>query len=626
MSTIPTAFKWIADLALATLATALGLAPAGAQAPPAWPPVPPEELALEDNAFDPGLPALILEYEVRTHNTKSAATTYKRIKIFREEGKKLADVEIRYFEKFTRVEEIRAHVTSPSGKSEDFNGAIYDKEVVRLRKFRFNAKTFTLPNVDVGSVIEYSYRLHSHSDIPDVIKNPGRYLITEAIAYPAAEWDIQQDTAVRHGLFTLHPIKGARTATFSHDLPKDAVKRTLPDGTVELEVNYISAFQKEEYSPPEENLKIRADVFYTLGMYGDPSFFWVSLARREAEYYEKFIGKPKDEHHETERLLTAGDSDETKLRKIYARVQEIRALSYEPERSKKERRQESLKENKNVQDVLNHGYAFANETNLVFIALARSAGFQAYPVRVASRNRAFFVPERLDPNQLNSLVVEVLIGSISRFLDPATPYCPDRYLPWEETDASGIRVDLQNNKIQKTPAPESKDAATRRHWLPHGGSVKLLAAESWTVSAAPLKAQFEIQVPNYASKAGQRLLVPVGILHSSSQHPFASTRRTHPVYFEYPMESYDEVKLELPPGMQIGSLPTDKKIERGGNTLYQSSAEKRGNALQLKRTLKMPLYYIPPERYLALRQFYEEIRTSDEQQTVLKLSLPGDKP
>jgi len=28
------------------------------------------------------------------------------------------------------------------------------------------------------------------------------------------------------------------------------------------------------------------------------------------------------------------------------------------------------------------------------------------------------------------------------------------------------------------------------------------------------------------------------------------------------MESYDEVKLELPPGMQIGSLPTDKKIER----------------------------------------------------------------
>jgi hypothetical protein len=265
-------------------------------------------------------PRRFLEYEVQTDNTKSTETTYKRIKIFREEGKKFADVEIRYFEKFTRVEEIHARVTSPSGKAEDFNGAIYDKEVVKLKKFRFNAKTFTLPNVEVGAVIEYSYRLHWHSDVPDVIKNPSRYLISEAIAYPAAEWDIQQDIAIRHGRFTLRPVKGARTATYSHDLPKDAVKRSLPDGTEELEVNYIPAFQKEEYSPPEENLKIREDIFYSLGMYNDTKYYWLSLARREAEYYEKFIGKPKDVQKEAERLFHPGDTEETKLQKIYVRI------------------------------------------------------------------------------------------------------------------------------------------------------------------------------------------------------------------------------------------------------------------------------------------------------------------
>src|SRR5262249_15802873 len=158
----------------------------------------------------------------------------------------------------------------------------------------YNAKTFTLPNTEVGSVIEYSYRLHWHSDIPDVIKNPGRYLITETFAYLAAEWEIQQDIAVRHGRFTLHPVMGARTVIHSHGLPKDVTKNVSIDGTRELEVNYIPAFQKEEYSPPEENLKIRADIFYTLGMYGDDIRpFWLSLARRESEYYEKFIGKPK---------------------------------------------------------------------------------------------------------------------------------------------------------------------------------------------------------------------------------------------------------------------------------------------------------------------------------------------
>jgi transglutaminase-like putative cysteine protease len=658
---------------LAAVASSLGSPPANAQTPPAWPPVPPEELALKDNAFDPGSAALILEYEVQTDNTKSTETTYKRIKIFREEGKKFADVEIRYFEKFTRVEEIHARVNSPSGKAEDFNGAIYDKEVVKLKKFRFNAKTFTLPNVDVGSVIEYSYRLHWHSDVPDVIKNPSRYLITQAIAYPAAEWDIQQDIAVRHGRFTLHPVKGAPTGFSSQYLPHDAVKRALPDGMVELEVNYIPAFQKEEYSPPEENLKVRADVFYILGMYEEPSFYWASLARREAEYYEKFIGKPKDVQKEAERVFHPGDTEETKLQKIYARVQQIRAVSYEPEKTKKERKQESLKENKNVEDVLNHGYAFGGEINLVFIALARAAGFHAYPVRLAARNRAFFVPERLDPNQLNSLVVEVLVGSTSRFLDPATLYCPDGFLPWEETGTSGIRVDLHDNKIQKTPAPQSKDAVTRRagdfhlnpegnldgklsvsyegqealqrrlkaidqdeaerrkgledevqHLLPQGASAKLISAEGWASSDAPLKAQFEIQVPSFASRAGQRLLMPVGVFHSSGQHPFASTRRTHPVYFEYPTEVYEEVKLVLPPGIQIEALPGGTKIERG-TIRYESSAEKQGDALQLKRTLKMTTYYLPAERYLALRQFYEQVRAGDEQQVVLKAAPIADK-
>ena len=665
--------KLPAILALAIFAT-FDLPTARAQVPPAWPPVPPEELALKDNAFDPGSPAVILEYEVQTDNTKSTETVYKRIKVFREEGKKYGDIEIRYVEKFTKVEEIRARVTSSSGKSEDFNGAIYDKEVIKVKKFLYNAKTFTLPNIEVGSVIEYYYRLHWHSDIPDVIKNPGRYLITETFAYLAAEWEIQQDIAVRHGRFTLHPVMGARTVIHSHGLPKDVTKNVSIDGTRELEVNYIPAFQKEEYSPPEENLKIRADIFYTLGMYGDDIRpFWLSLARRESEYYEKFIGKPKDVQKEADRLLQPGDNEETKLQKIYARVQQIRALSYEPEKTKKERKQESLKENKSVEDVLNRGYAFANEINLVFIALTRAAGFRAYPVRVAARNRAFFVAERPDPYQLNSLVAEVIIGSKPRFLDPATMYCPDQFLPWEETDAGGIRVDRFETKLETTPRPESKDAVTRRtaelhldaegnldgklsvsyegqealrrrlkaidqdeaerrkeledevqHLLAQGGSAKLITAEGWTVSGAPLKAQFEIQVPGFASRASQRLMMPVAVFHSSGQHPFASTRRVNPVYFDYPTESYEEVKLELPLGLQIESLPSTTRIERGP-TVYESTSTKQGNVVDLKRTLKMAAYYVPADRYPALKQFYEQIRAADEQQAVLKLIPPTDK-
>jgi len=656
------------------LALFVGLFSAGAQTPPSWPPISAEDLALKDNPLDPGEPAMVLYYELQTDSAKSSETAFKRIKVFREEGRKYADVEIPYFEKQIQVEEIRARVTSPTGISEDFNGAIYDKEIVKMKKYRFSAKIFTLPNVEVGSIIDYSYRFHWRSNIPDVIRNPSQYLINHFYAYPAAEWEIQQELSLRHGHFALHPIKGARTVTFSHELPKDTIRRSLPDGSVEIDVDNIPAFQKEDYSPPEESLKIRADLFYVVGFLSDPKYYWWDQAKQEAQFYDAFIGKPKSVQREADRLLSQSDSNERKLRKIYDRVQQLRALSYEPEKSKKERKQESLKENKHAEDVLKHGYAGPNEINLAFIALARAAGFQAYPVRLAARNRVLFVPGRLDPNQLNSMVVEVLIGSKQVFLDPATIYCPFGFLPWEETDSGGIRVDATQGQMEYTPVAESKDAVTRwqaelkldadgnvegnltltyegqealrrrikaidqdepqRHKdleevvqrsLPQGAVVKLQSAEAWETSLTPLKAQFRIQVPNFANKAGQRLLLPVAILHANGQALFSSNRRAHPVYFEYPSEVYDDVVIRLPPNTQVEALPAKGKIDRG-RISYESCPEKQENTLHLKRSLKTEAYYILPENYLALKQFYEQVRASDEQQVILKPLKTVDKP
>jgi hypothetical protein len=664
--------RLIAFLAVLAFAQALAPSPCLGQSPSTWPAISAQDLALKDSPVNPGEPAMILYYDVQTDNTNSTETIFARIKIFREEGQKYADIEIPYFEKQTAVEEIRARVISTNGKSEEFTGAIYDKEVVKLKKFRWSAKTFTLPNVGVGSIIEYSYRLRGHSKIPDVFRNPSKYIINSAFAYPAAEWTVQHDLSVRRAHFLLRPIPGGYPATIMHNLPDGVSSRTLSDGQVELTLDNVPAFQKEEYAPPEDFLRMRADVFYTLGTRGDPKFYWMDLAKRETEYYDNFIGKPKAVQKEVDRILSRSDSENTKLQKIYARVQQIRALSYEPEKSKKERKQESLKENKNAEEVLNHGYAFENEINLVFIAMARAAGFNAYPVRLAARDRTFFTPERPDPSQLNSLVVEVQSGSGKRFFDPATLYCRFGFLPWNETDAGGIRIDRAWSLVESTPEPKSTDAVTQRHAelrldaegnlegnltitfegqealsrrlkaidqdeaarrkdleeavqrsLPQGAVVKLLSAEAWETSEVPLKAQFQIQVPNYATKAGQRLVLSLAIFHSNSQNPFAAVRRTHPVYFDYPTETYDEVALALPRDTEVESLPPRAVIDRG-QALYESSAEKQGSTLHLKRSTKIQVFYVPVKQYPALRHFYEEMRVSDEQQATLKPAVVAD--
>ena len=644
----------------------IALPAAEAQTAPPWPPITPEELALKDSPLALGEPAVILNYEVQTDNVNSTETIYFRIKVLRDEGKKYANVEIPYFENLAQVEEIRARVTSPDGHSEEFNGTIYDKEIVRMKKFRWSAKAFTLPSVEVGSIIEYSYRVHDHGKIPDVFRNPSKYFVDGAIAYPAAEWTIQRSLSVRHAHFVLHPVAGSQIVTFSHELPKEAVRANLPDGSVVIEVNNIPAFQEEEYAPPEENLKVRVDLFYAVGMFGDSRSYWMSLSRWESKQYEEFMGKPKSAKREAEHILSPGDSEETKLKKIYARVQQIRALTYEPEKTKKELKQQGLKENKNIEDVLNRGYAYGNEINLVFIALARAAGFRAYPLRVTARDRNFFTMERLDPNQLNSLVVKVIAGSSSRYLDPATKYCPYGILPWEETSAGGILVDNINGQVGTTPIPESKDAVTRRHAelkldaegnlegnltvtyegqealarrlkaidedeaqrskeleetvqnsLPQGAIVKLISSDAWTTSEVPLKTQFHLQVPNFATQAGQRLVLPLSVFHSSRQNPFASASRIHAVYFDYPAEVYDEVTIDLPAGVEIESLPMNQKIE-AGTAHYELVLAKETNSLRVKRHFTIASFIVPVERYPALRRFYENAHTNDDQQAVIR--------
>jgi hypothetical protein len=654
-----------AFVALMLLTAALDTAGAEAQELPNLPPITPEDLALKDNSASGGAAAIILYYAVDTDNTKSTEAHAVRIKVFREEGKKHANVAIPYFDKATRVEEIRARTVGPDGKLTEFADQIYDREVVKAKKFRVNAKVLTLPNVQVGSIIEYSYRLHFKGDIPDVFRHPVRYLVNSVYTYPAAEWTIQQDLFVRHAHFMLRPVKeGAQIHEHHVAMPENVTLRRMSDGSIELDMENVPAYEEEEYAPPEDCLKTRIDLYYAVNFYG-PEGYWMGLGKRRADQYDPLIGKSKGVEREVARLIAANDSGDSKLRKIYARVQQIRAVSYESEKTEKERRQENLKENKSAEDVLNRGYAFGNEINLLFVALARAAGFEAYPVLVTSRNHSFFMTDFPNEYQLNAMVVEVRDGSNTIYLDPATRFCPYGLLPWEEADTGGVRVDRVWSKVASTPSSKSADAVTRRkadlrlneqgglrgkvevmylgqealsrrleglredeparrkeleesmeNGLPPGATVKLLSSEGWESPESPLKAEFEIEVPNFAAEAGRRLVLPLGVFHISQQNPFPSPRRVHPIYFGYPQETYEEVKVELPGGMQVESLPAAKKADQGA-AYYEFSAEREGNTLRMKRAWRISSYYVRQQQYPILRGFYEQVLAGDSQQATL---------
>jgi hypothetical protein len=656
------------NLVLLALVHALAICcPSGAPAQTifSWPPISKEELELKDNPQHPGDAAIILYYEVQTTSATGVETHFTRIKIFREQGKKYGDIEIPYLEDRVDVKDIRARTVAPDGQATEFTGTVFDKVAVKSRRYKLSAKAFSLPDVQPGSILEYSYTLHFHQGIPDVLKNPNKYFIDRTIAYPAAEWPVRRELFVRRAHFVLHPFSPrAQILIRAIELPKVAPPQRQADGTMQLDVENVPSIHEEEYSLPEDARKGGVYLFYAL-VYFSNEGYWQGLARDEYRDIEKFLSPSKAVRKEAERLIAPTDPPETKLHKLYERVQQVRNVSSERLRTEKEKKQENLKPNKTAEDVLTHGYAFANEINLLFVALAREAGFTANPLRITSRNRNLFHKALLDPYQLDAEIVEVRLPDKTLYLDPATPHCPFDLLPWDETDTEGVRLAGSEGGLVEVPAPavsyaltqrtahfrldnegnlegklqvsfsgqealarrlseNSEDEAGRRdfleqeirNWLPQGGIVKLDSATGWEGSNGPLDALFSVHIPNLAVQSGVRLLFSAVIVRSQEAKAFQASQRENPVYLKYGYQTSDELTLQLPEGFKIESLPDPQGMETAFAS-YKISIGQQGAVLTMKRKFVMHKYYFEVNWYRELRNFYDFVRANDEEQVVL---------
>src|SRR5215831_12651169 len=146
----------LAQIVFSCICSPLVVQKSPGQVPDAWQPIPKDDLAMKDNPANPGSAAMILERQVFTDDEKRVQTELIRIKVFTEAGRSYADVEIPYIVKSSSVEAIRGRTVRPDGTEIPFNGTIFDKTVARYKKFRYEAKAFTLPGVELGSVIEYA--------------------------------------------------------------------------------------------------------------------------------------------------------------------------------------------------------------------------------------------------------------------------------------------------------------------------------------------------------------------------------------------------------------------------------------------------------------------------------------
>jgi Domain of Unknown Function with PDB structure (DUF3857) len=618
-----------------------------------WQPIDPADLALKDNPKSPGADAMILYRESMVDARMSSNIEYIRVKIFTQAGTKNADVEIPFVKGLDDIKDVRARTIRPDGTVANFVGKPFDKTVVKVSGLKYLAKSFTLPDVQPGCIIEYKYR--DQSD-PNLFFNN--------------EWTVQGDLFTRMARFAIKPTDGPPVYYRSVHLASNITPQKQPNGWYALEIHDLPGIEEEDFMPPEKSLRARVEFYYRNA--ADPEketteAYWKRTGKSWNETIDRYVDKKGVLTAEVSRTLPAGDSPETKLQKLYARAQQIRNLSMEESKSDKEERAEKLKLNLNAEDVLKHGYGNSREINYTYIGLLRAAGFDAEALFVAPRSGDVFRPEMRDTQQLSADLVWVHTGTKDYFLDPGARFYPFGYLPWFESSAWGIRITKDGATITQTPDLHSTECiitrtadltldddgavsgklqvdfvgeagAMRRHdnrnedepgrkksledeikgWLPSGSTFEITTLTSWDAIDQPLHIEGTVKIPGIGTTAGHRILLPAEIFETRYAKSFQSEKpRVNPIWFNYASEESDVLRLRVPLGYKPDSIPQPASL-KPGPVSYEISVQGATDQVEVKRHLVIDGTSFAPSAYPAFRKFFGSVKTNDEAQIVLQ--------
>jgi transglutaminase-like putative cysteine protease len=620
-----------------------------------WLPVSPEELKMTSVPEAPGAPAVILYRQVdRDDNAKTGnEQDYFRIKILTEEGRKFADVEIPYYREQGNIIGLRARTIRPDGTVAMFEGKAFDKTIVKARNVKYLAKTFTLPDVQVGSIIEYRYT-------EDMAEN---YVYN-------SNWILSEELFTKQAKFSLRPNTDfALRWSWPIGLPAGVQppKQEPASHIVRMEASNIPAFQIEDYMPPANELKYRVLFEYSESMSeNDPAKFWKEHGKKFNSRVETFLGKKKDLEQAAAQMVSASDSPEVKAQKIYARVQQLKNTSFAVEKTSQEQKREQAKAIKTAADLLRAGGGDGSDITWLYLGLVRAAGLEAYPVWVSSRDQYFFNPKAMNVSELNANVVLVKINGKDVYCDPGTAFAPFGLLPWGETGAAGLRLDKDGGTFVTTTLPQpgesvidrkadlkmsedgtlsgkvtmtfsglealrrrieerNEDEADRKEYMedqlkesvPVGIEVELTNKPDWNSSSPTLVAEYSLKVPGWATSAGHRALVPVGIFTATEKQLFTHSDRVYPIYFQFPFERKDDVRIELPLSWKVTTVPPGK-LQDAKAVVYDLKITNENGALHMTRLLRNDLLVIEQKQYPTLRGFFQIVRTGDEQAIVVQ--------
>jgi len=630
-----------------------------------WKPIDPAHLAMKAPVVESDADAEGLFWEVRMDDNEQGDlifTHYLRVKVFTDRGRESqSKIDLLYGKLYgseIKISDIAARTIKTDGtiielKKED----IFDRTVVKTSGLKYKAKSFAMPGVEPGCIIEYRWReTRVNKNAQNVRLNFQRDIPVQRVQYSVKPFAYEGFT---FNSITLHgtPSKWARDKS----------------GFYSTSMTNVPAIHDESRMPPEDQIKIWMLVYYQRS--GDdrtnPDKYWTEIGKYFYDQTKSLI-KPNDEVKKMAASLVAeAKNDDEKLQLLFDFCRtKIKNVSLDSSGLTSDDRAK-LKDNKNPGDTLKRGMGYSADIDQLFAALANASGFDARIVLAPDRGDIFF--DKTLPNAyfIDPMNIAVKVGENWKFFNPGYPHIPFGMLRWQEEGQQSLITDPKAPVWVETPMSGPDKSLVKRSAklkLTDDGTVEgdvrleftgqfaierkmeideesetqreeditdeikgqMSTAEITNIKVEnvmeytkPLVYTFHIRVPNYAQRTGKRLFLQPAFFQHGEKPIFATADRKYPIYFHYPWSEDDHVDIELPKGYAFDNADAPAPFGSAPISEYKVSiaASTDGSLLVYKRNFFFGgngTVLFPVTSYGQLKGYFDLLHKQDNHSIALK--------
>lgn len=618
--------------------------------------IPLNDLSMKAYDQDTSASAVVLvdygEAYIRTTSIAASMTfeRHVRIKVLKREGIEWANAVIPLFQSGSSEEKVSQL------KASTFNfegGKVVEtklsKEGIFLEKYNRNIvhQKFTFPDVKVGSVLEYSYKITS-----DFLTNFPNWQFQQTIPTRLSEY-----WAVIPEFFIFEKYLQGYVPVTSYD-----IKPLSQPGYNSTGHHYISkdvpAFKEEPHMTSESDYVSK--INFALSHINFPNQpakeimgSWVKLNTTLLDD-EDFYGVVKG----TGFLKSIVDEV---IDGLVDPVQKITAI-HDYVKSNIEWDGYSDFYAGNPKKILEHKKGSSGDINLVLGSMLQKAGMDVDMVLLSTRDHGFVREQFPMARQFNYTVCRVKAGDNYLFLDGTDKQLPVNVLPERCLNGRGLIISKANHGWvlldTKTKAKtiisavieldESGLLRSKLELLHHGYNAnkmrkaylakgkdtyikEFVGNKEWTIAntnfenidelTLPAKEIYELEIPAHASVAGDNIYLSPFITAQIEMNPYKAESRTYPVDYGSLVEQIYLCRVKVPSGYAIEEAPESKILTLPGNAaryIYNVASTPQGDWITITSSFQINRNIFLQQDYPDLREFYNQVVAKQAEQIVLK--------